>query len=46
MLLRGVHLFHASGFLSPAHDEDDLQTTVTAFDETVGELQEQGLIGG
>lgn len=46
MLLRGVHLFHASGFLSPAHGEDELDKTVAAFDETVGDLQAERLLGG
>lgn len=46
MLQRGVHLFHASGFLSPSHDDDDLERTVAAFDETVGELMESRLVDG
>ena len=46
MLERGVHLFHASGFLSPAHDDEDLERTVAAFDETLGELLERRLVNG
>jgi glutamate-1-semialdehyde 2,1-aminomutase len=46
MLLRGVHLFHASGFLSPAHADEDLDATVAAFDDTVAELRHAGLIDG
>ena len=38
MLLAGVHLFHGSGFLSAAHDEDDVARTVAAFAATLARL--------
>ena len=38
MLLRGVHLFHGSGFVSTAHSERDAELTVAAFTDTLAQL--------
>jgi glutamate-1-semialdehyde 2,1-aminomutase len=38
MLLEGVQLFHGSGFLSAAHDQRDVERTVTAFAATLPRL--------
>lgn len=38
MLLGGVHLFHGSGFLSPAHSQADVERTVEAFAATLSRL--------
>ncbi|HEX5193672.1 MAG TPA: aminotransferase class III-fold pyridoxal phosphate-dependent enzyme [Solirubrobacteraceae bacterium] len=44
MLLRGVHLFHGSGFLCPGHGAAELERTARAFDETLADLLEEGLV--
>jgi glutamate-1-semialdehyde 2,1-aminomutase len=46
MLLEGVHLFHACGFVSAAHTEADVDRMITAFDRVVPRLQAEGLLGG
>jgi glutamate-1-semialdehyde 2,1-aminomutase len=38
MLREGVQLFHASGFLSAAHTESDVEATVAAFAATLARL--------
>jgi glutamate-1-semialdehyde 2,1-aminomutase len=38
MLLEGVQLFHGSGFLSSAHDEEDVGRTLEAFAATLRRL--------
>lgn len=38
MLLRGVQLFHGSGFLSSAHSETDVEETLSAFAAVLPEL--------
>ena len=44
MLLRGVHLFHASGFLCPSHGDAELERTTAAFDATLEDLLQEGLV--
>lgn len=44
MLLRGVHLFHACGFVSDAHTDADVELTAAAFEATLADLQEEGLL--
>jgi glutamate-1-semialdehyde 2,1-aminomutase len=39
MLTEGVHLFHGSGFLSPAHGDREIELTLRAFDKTLVRLQ-------
>lgn len=46
MLLEGVHLFHAGGFLSTAHTSDDVDKSVSAFDTTIGRMASEGLFTG
>lgn len=45
MLLEGVHLFQARGFLSSAHSEHDIERAVQAFERALGRLQREGLAG-
>ncbi len=44
MLLHGVHLFHACGFLSDAHTDADVDRSIAAFDAVIPELQAEGLV--
>lgn len=44
MLLEGVHLFHACGFVGTAHTDADLERTVAALDAVVPQLQAQELL--
>ena len=44
MLHHGVHIFHAGGLLSIAHDDATLDDTLRAFEQTIGEMQEAGLV--
>jgi glutamate-1-semialdehyde 2,1-aminomutase len=44
MLLKGVQLFHGSGFLSAAHTQDDVAQTVTALEQTLPLLHAEGLV--
>jgi len=43
MLSEGVHLFHGSGFLSPAHGDREVELTVRAFDRALVGLRAAGL---
>jgi len=42
MLLEGVHLFHAGGFLSTAHKDQDVDATIAAFDRIIGRMISEG----
>jgi glutamate-1-semialdehyde 2,1-aminomutase len=45
MLINGVDLMRGrSGFVSAAHDEDDIHATVAAFDRALDMLAAEGLI--
>ena len=44
-LLEGVHLFHAGGFLSTAHTQADVDTTVQAIDTVLGRMDAEGMFG-
>jgi glutamate-1-semialdehyde 2,1-aminomutase len=44
MLLHGVDLMRAAGFVSAAHTPDIIEATVQAFDRTIGRLQQEGLL--
>jgi glutamate-1-semialdehyde 2,1-aminomutase len=46
MLLNGVQLFHAAGFLSTEHTDEDVVRTVAAFENTITSLQEDRLLAG
>jgi glutamate-1-semialdehyde 2,1-aminomutase len=43
MLVEGVHLFHAGGFICTEHDSQDIEKTIAAFDRVIGRMQEEGL---
>jgi glutamate-1-semialdehyde 2,1-aminomutase len=42
MLLNGVDLMRAAGFVSAAHTPEIIAQTVQAFDRTIGRLQQEG----
>jgi glutamate-1-semialdehyde 2,1-aminomutase len=44
MFHHGVHLFHGSGLLSVAHDDQVVAQTLKAFEHTVVELQDHKLL--
>ena len=44
MILDGVDVMYGGGFMSAAHDDADLERTVTAFDRALTRLQEAGLV--
>jgi glutamate-1-semialdehyde 2,1-aminomutase len=44
MLHQGVHLFHSSGLLSIAHDDEVVSQTLQAFERTLAELQENKIL--
>ena len=44
MLLNGVDLMRAAGFVSAAHTPDIIEQTIQAFDDTVGRMLEEGLL--
>ena len=46
MLLEGVHLFHAGGFICTEHDSQDIEATIAAFDRVIGRMQDEGLLSG
>lgn len=43
MALNGVHMMGASGMLSVAHDERDVELTIEAFDNTLAWMKAEGL---
>lgn len=43
MLVEGVHLFHAGGFICTEHDSQDIERTIAAFDRVIGRMQDEGL---
>ena len=43
MLLEGAHLFHAGGLLSVAHNEADIDQSVTGFERTIVRMRDEGL---
>ena len=43
MLLEGVDLFSGGGMLSVAHDDEDVERTIEAFDRVLGRLHEEGM---
>ena len=44
MLLNGVDLMRAAGFVSAAHTPEIIEATVQAFDRTIGRMQQEGLL--
>ncbi|MEA2529473.1 MAG: glutamate-semialdehyde -aminomutase [Thermomicrobiales bacterium] len=44
MLLEGVDLFNAGGLLSAAHNEDDIDFTIGAFERTLLRMRNEGLL--
>ena len=44
MLLNGVDLMRAAGFVSAAHSSDIIEETVQAFDRTIARLQQEGIL--
>jgi glutamate-1-semialdehyde 2,1-aminomutase len=44
MLLNGVDMMRAAGFLSAAHSPDIVEETVQAFDRTLARMQEEGAV--
>jgi glutamate-1-semialdehyde aminotransferase len=44
MLHQGVHLFHSSGLLSVAHDDEVIDRTLQAFERSLVELQEHKIL--
>jgi glutamate-1-semialdehyde 2,1-aminomutase len=44
MLLNGVDLMRAAGFVSAAHTPEIIEQTIQAFDRTIGRLQQEGLL--
>jgi glutamate-1-semialdehyde 2,1-aminomutase len=44
MLNRGVHIFGNAGFSSSVHDEEDVQRTLDAWEGSLREMREEGLV--
>jgi glutamate-1-semialdehyde 2,1-aminomutase len=44
MLLNGVDLMRAAGFVSAAHTPEIIEETVQAFDRTISRMQQEGLL--
>lgn len=44
MLLNGVDLMRSHGFTSSAHDENDIQITIEAFEHSIGRLRREGTL--
>jgi glutamate-1-semialdehyde 2,1-aminomutase len=44
MMLQGVHLFHGHGFVSSAHDNGDVETTLAAFQEVIARMKSEGIL--
>jgi glutamate-1-semialdehyde 2,1-aminomutase len=44
MLLHGVDLMRAAGFVSAAHTPDIIEATVQAFDRTISRLQQEKIL--
>ena len=44
MLLNGVDMMRAAGFLSAAHTPDIVEETVQAFDRTLARMQAEGAV--
>lgn len=44
LLERGVDLMRTGGFLSGAHTEKDIDATIAAFDDVIGELKAEGVL--
>lgn len=44
MLLNGVDLMRAAGFVSAAHTPEIIDSTIQSFDRTIGRLQQEGLL--
>jgi glutamate-1-semialdehyde 2,1-aminomutase len=44
MLLHGVDLMRAAGFVTAAHTADIIEDTVQAFDHTISRMQQEGLL--
>ena len=44
MLLEGVHLFHAGGFFSTAHMDQDVDATIAAFDRVIARMISEGTL--
>lgn len=44
MLLEGVALFNSRGITSIAHSDEDIATTVSAFEKTMSLMQEEGIV--
>jgi glutamate-1-semialdehyde aminotransferase len=42
MLLEGVHLFHAGGFFSTAHKDQEVDATIAAFDRVIARMIGEG----
>ncbi len=43
MLVEGVHMFHAGGFICTEHDSQDIEATIAAFDRVIGRMKDEGL---
>ena len=43
MMLEGVHLFHAGGFICTEHDSQDIEMTIAAFDRVIGRMTTDGV---
>ena len=46
MLLEGVHLFHAGGFICTEHDSQDIERAIYAFDRVIGRMKDEGHFEG
>jgi glutamate-1-semialdehyde 2,1-aminomutase len=44
MMLEGVHLFQGRGFVSTAHDGDDVERTAAALERTLRRMRQESIV--